>query len=69
MTPAEHDVVGFDVAMDDAARVCIRQRIDQLSEEPHGIADGKFAVVRQLLPERLSLDEGHDVVEQSPCIT
>ena len=61
----EEDVLRLDVAMDDAALVGVLQRLGGLA------GDAKRVVQRQLLlpvepvPERLALDERHDVVEQA----
>ena len=37
---AEHDIVGLDVAVDHPLVVCVRQRVDHVSENPNGLADG-----------------------------
>jgi hypothetical protein len=36
----QHDVVGFDVAMHDAELVSVRECVDHVAQNPHGVADG-----------------------------
>jgi hypothetical protein len=61
----QHHVVGLDVAMHHAATVRMGQRIGDLDEQPHGLADGERAITRQPLPQRLAVHERHDIVEEA----
>ena len=60
----EQHVVRLDVAVDDAVPVGVGERVDHLAQDPHGLGDRQLALARELDPERLALDERHDVVEQ-----
>ena len=61
--PAQHDVVGLDVAVHHALRVRVGQRLDDLLEQPDRLGHRQLALAREPLPQRLALDVGHDVVE------
>ena len=59
----EEDVVGFDVAMHDAARVRVGERVGDILEDAHGVAHGQLALAGETRAQRLALDERHRVVE------
>ena len=60
----EQDVLGLDVAMDDAAAVGVVQRLGDLAREQQRLGNRKRPS-EQPLAERLALDEGHHRVEQA----
>ena len=64
MALGEQDVVGLDVAVDDAVPVGVGEGVDHLAQDAHRLDDGQLAFARELEPERLARDERHDVVEQ-----
>jgi hypothetical protein len=56
----EQNVFRFDVTVDDAVRVCARQRVGDLDENRNRVSCGHRAIASECLPERLALDERHD---------
>ena len=63
--PAEHDVLGLDVAVHDPEAVRVSQRIQHLLEDPGRVAGRQPALAGQALPQALPLHVGHDVVEHA----
>ena len=61
----ENHVGRFDVAMHDAVRVGVGQRIDDLLQDAGGVRERWLLVARQPLAEGFAIDVGHDVVEES----
>ncbi len=47
MPPRQHDVVGFDVAVDDALAVGIGQRVEQLRQDSDGVLYRELALARE----------------------
>ena len=60
----DQNVVGLDVTVYHAARVSVVERVRDLTERVHGVADRQLPVPRQAGPERLAPDQGHCVIEQ-----
>ena len=60
----EEDVVGLDVAVDDALLVGHGQCVGHVADDAHRLGHGELAHARQLGAERFALDEGHDVEEE-----
>ena len=56
----DHDVVRLDVAVDDAAAVCMLQRLGDLHGEMQRLAPVEPALLFQILLERDALDQFHD---------
>ena len=63
----EKNVLGFDVAMDDAARVRVLQRARDLARDPHRVLHGELSFAREPIAQRLAVHERHDVVERAFC--
>ena len=59
----QQDVLGLDVAVDDALRVRRVERAQHLAREAEGVVHRKLAFPGEAVPERLALDEGHHEVE------
>jgi hypothetical protein len=64
----EEDVLGLDVAVHHAARVRIGERVGQLDGDAQRVGRGERALAREALPQRLALDERHDVVQRPGCL-
>ena len=62
--PGEQHVVGLDVAVNDAVRVGVAQRVGHVAQDPHGLGHRQLAVAPEPRAERLAFDERHGVVEQ-----
>ena len=60
----QQDVLGLDVAVDDAVAVGVVQRRGDFSGQPHGVGNGQQLLACQPVPQRFALDEGHDVEEK-----
>jgi hypothetical protein len=61
-----HENVGrLDVPVDDPLAVGIVQGIGHVLGNAHGVGHAELPLPVQLLPQRLSVDEGHDVVEKA----
>ena len=56
----EQDVLGFDVAVEHAARVGVLDRLPYLAGEPERLADLEAAFPLEALPQGLSFDIRHD---------
>ena len=61
----QHDVLGFDVAMDDVVAVRIGQRTRYLPSDLGGVVDGELFLAVEPVTQGLSLDIRHDVVEEA----
>jgi hypothetical protein len=64
MPARDEHVVRLDVAMHDAARVRVRERIHHIAQHAHRIAHRHLALARELRAQRLALDERHRIVEE-----
>jgi hypothetical protein len=64
VVPDEQDVVWLDVAMDDAERVRVTERIGDVTHDANHIIDGELSFAVQALTQRLPFDIGHRVVQQ-----
>src|SRR5688500_13011430 len=64
MPTAQQDIVGLDIAMDDAATVCIAQCVGDLAYDPEGIVNRKLFLAVEAVTQRLALDVWHYIVEQ-----
>jgi hypothetical protein len=63
VTAGEENVLRLDVAVHDPSLVRVGQRAGDLAPDAHRFFDREPVVRRQPLPQRLTLDEGHDVVQ------
>jgi hypothetical protein len=61
----EKNVVGLDVAMHDAALVCVRERARDVLEDRDRFAHRHRALCREARPEGLSFDIRHDEERQT----
>ena len=55
----QQNVVGFDVAVDDALFVGVIERRRDLAKQAQTFDDGQLSALRQPLPQRLSFDQRH----------
>ncbi len=60
----EEDIVGFDVAMHDAARVSIAQRVGDFARDAQGVGDRKLLLAVEAIAQRLALHQRHHVVQE-----
>ena len=60
----EEDVLGLDVAVDDAAVVRVAERVGDLVGNAKDVGDRQRSVARQPVAEGLALDERHDVEDK-----
>jgi len=65
MAATQQDVVRLDVAMHDPMAVGAGQRIHHLPDDPHRLVDRQFPFAGEPMAERLPLDVGHDIVDES----
>src|SRR5579859_6120363 len=65
----DQDVVGFDVPVDDALRVCIAERVRDVPKNPNRLTDGELALARELRAERFAFDQRHRVIEEIAGLT
>ena len=65
LTVVEQDVLGLDVAVDHPVPVGVVERGGYLDRDPDRLGDGELLLPAEPGPERLTLDEGHDVEEES----
>ena len=61
----QQDVLGLDVAMDDALAVGVVEGVGDSRGDAHRLVDRSWVSRSSLLAQRLALDEGHDVVEEA----
>ena len=61
----EQDVLGLDVAVDDALLVGVPERVGDLAGDPDGVVDRQLRLPVEPVAQRLALDERHDVVEEA----
>ena len=61
----QQDVLGLDVAVDDAALVGELEGGGDFLREPQRVVDGKLLLAMEPGPEGLALDEGHHIVEEA----
>jgi hypothetical protein len=65
MTTLEENVLGLDVAVDDAERVGRTQRVGDFARNTQGVTEWQLAFPLESRPQRLTRHIRHDVVEQS----
>ena len=61
----QQDVLRLDVAVDHAVAVSITQGVGHLAGDLQRVREGELPFAPQAVPQRLPLDVGHHVVEQS----
>jgi hypothetical protein len=61
--PAQHEVRGLEIPVDDALRVGAGQRVEHLRHQPNGLANAEGSFARQGLLQRLAGDVLEDRVE------
>ncbi len=61
----QQNVLGLDVAMDDAVPMRVVERVGHLARDAHRLVDAELRLAVELLAKRLALDVGHDVERQS----
>ena len=58
----QQDVLGLDVAVDDAVAVRVVERGGDLGGDAHGVRDGEVLLALQPVAQRFPFHERHDVV-------
>ena len=58
------DVLGLEIAMNDAVLVCIVERSGDGDGDAHGVVHRQLTLTIEAMPQALALDEGHDIEEQ-----
>ena len=61
----QQDVLGLDVAVDDAVAVGVRQRGGHRAHDPERDVDRELPLARQPVAQRLAPGVGHDEIEQA----
>ena len=61
----DQDVLRLDVAVDDAVGMGVVQRVGDLAGDLNGVGKGQLLLPVEPGPQRLTLDERHDVVEEA----
>ncbi len=69
MPTSEHDVVGLDVAVNDAFLMGVGQCVEQFRDDTDGLLDGQLTLASQPVAQRLALDVRHDVVDPAVGLT
>ena len=65
MPRLKENVLGFDIAVDDAAVMGVGQGSGDLTEDAHGVGNGQLALAPQAITERLAAHVGHDVEQEA----
>jgi hypothetical protein len=65
VTFRQQDVVGLDIAMDDAAAVSVLQAVRHLACDREGLLHRQLFLAGQPLTQRLSLHVRHDIIEKA----
>ena len=65
----EEDVLGLEVAMDDATAVRVVERLRNGDRETHGFVHGQLLLAVEPRAERFTFDERHDVKQQPLRLT
>ena len=65
MAGAEEDVVGLDVAVHDAVKVGVCQRVSDFAKNVQRIVERKHMLAVQSLAQRFPFDEGHRVIRHT----
>jgi hypothetical protein len=64
----QQDVLGLDVPVNHVVTVGVVQRARHLGGDPHRVGDRELLLAGQAVPQRLPLDERHDIEEDlTPC--
>ena len=60
----QQDVLGLDVAMDDAVAVGVVQRVGDLGRDAYGLVDTELRFAAEFVAQCLAFDVRHDVVQE-----
>jgi hypothetical protein len=64
MAGRQEDVLRLDVAMNQSMLVGILQRVSHFSGDANRVLDRELALALQPIPQRLALDERHDIEQE-----
>ena len=65
MAALKQDVLGFDIAVDDAVLVGVFEGVGRLGRDPNDVGDGKLAFPDEPMAEGLALYVRHHIVEET----
>ena len=65
----QQNVLGLDVPVNHSAAMRVVERVGDLGRDAHRLLDAELPLAIELLADRLSLDVGHHVVQESPRLT
>ena len=65
VTVGDQNVLRLDVAVNDVLRVGVSQSVGHFEDVLNGIVDRQLPVAVEPVPQRFTLDEGHDVKEET----
>src|SRR5207249_2873515 len=68
LTLVEHDILGLDIAMDDAASVREVEGRGDRAGNAQGLVEWQLAFALQALAQALALDVRHHVIEEAICL-
>jgi hypothetical protein len=65
MPVSKKDILGFDVTVDDAMRVGVREGVRDLAADPESLLYRELRLSSESVPETFPLDVGHGIPQQA----